>query len=132
MNMVPRKPESPISGMAAQPRYPKSRCCVPGCRRSSTLFSREWMCGDHWRLVDRALKAFRTKRMRPLYRRWSTANALRVAFQQDALSRGEEVGDGVWRLVDIERRAARRWWAAENLIWRKMKRQAIERAAGLA
>lgn len=30
------------------------RCCVPFCERSTTRteFS-EWLCGDHWKLIER-------------------------------------------------------------------------------
>lgn len=76
-------------------RYPRTSCIVPFCPRTSTLFPNEWACGDHWRLVDRSLKAFRTR-----------------------------------HLKHLERTASRRRWStAEALIWRRMKRQAIERAA---
>jgi len=48
-----------------------------------------------------------------------------------------------WRLVDSELKAlrvrigrkygrqGRRYWRFENLVWRRMKRQAIERAVGI-
>ena len=97
--------------MSPRPRYPKSGCCVPFCRRTSTLFKSEWLCGMHWRLVDRALKRFRTKRLRQLYRAWEEAKA------QDPNSRATF-------------KAWRQWHRSERLIWRRMKRQAIERAAG--
>lgn len=113
--------------------YPRSQCCVPGCRRWSTRFRLEWLCGDHWRLVGMALKRFRTKRLRPLYRVWEQAKVLRLAFQQrlrDGLEDGGQDSD-LWRLVHIEMQAERRWRRSEALIWRRMKRRAIERAAGL-
>lgn len=83
--------------MGSRPRFPRRGCAVPGCRRTSELFRNEWLCADHWRLVDRSLKTYRTRHLRKLSR---------AGY-------------------------ATRWRRAENLIWRRMKRQAIERAAGL-
>lgn len=81
--------------MTDRPRYPRTACCVPFCRRTSTLFPHEWVCGDHWRLVDRSLKLVRT------------------------------------RLLHGRRNLPqRRWRKLEGLIWSRMKRQAIARAAG--
>lgn len=81
--------------MADRPRYPRTGCVVPFCRRTSTLFPSEWICGDHWRLVDRSLKMFRTKRLK------------------------------------AAQRNRKRWERLERATWRRMKRQAIERALGL-
>lgn len=76
-------------------RYPRLPCAVPYCRRGSTRFPPGWefLCGIHWRLVDKALKRLRTKARR--------------------------------------KREGARYNRLEALIWRKMKRQAIERAAGI-
>lgn len=91
--------------------YPRSRCCVPFCRRTSTRFPQEWLCADHWRLVDRDLKRFRTKRLKALYRAWEKLEATVPGSLSTAA-------------------AARRWHRSEDLIWRRMKHQAITRAAG--
>lgn len=79
-------------------------CCVPFCRRTTahTEFS-EWLCGDHWRLVDR--------RRRQVYGRY---------MRQWRRYRGAPSG-----LSRSEHNAAHR-------IWERLKRQAIERAAGIA
>jgi hypothetical protein len=88
--------------MNQRPRYPRTGCIVPFCRKTSTLFPGEWVCADHWRLVDRALKQIRARLIRRFKRRG-------------------------W--IDDRRR-----WPAVNQtldgVWRRMKRQAIERAAG--
>lgn len=84
------------------------RCCVPYCRRT---FKRsadhddetETMCGKHYRLADPLLRAKR-----------STINRRRTA----ALNRMN------WPLVD-------RLTRISNFMWRKIKRQAIERALGI-
>lgn len=74
-------------------------CCVPFCRRTTgrTEFS-EWLCGDHWRLID--------KRRRQVYGRYMR--------QWRRYSHGKIVPQAVDR------------------IWNRLKREAIERAAGIA
>lgn len=74
-------------------------CCVPFCRRTTgrTEFS-EWLCGPHWRLVD--------KRKRQVYGRYMRQ----------------------WRRYGPTERMA----AAAGRIWERLKREAIERAAGIA
>lgn len=89
-----------------KPRYPRTSCCVPFCRRTSTLFRDEWVCGEHWRLVDRSLKRLRSTLRRRWVKRWRAAQYRRRVDLNIA-----------WRRV-------------EAAIWRRMKRQAIERAAG--
>lgn len=88
--------------MTARPRYPRSSCCVPFCRRTSTLFRDEWICGEHWRLVDRDLKRLRTRLMGRFKRRRQTMAVRRA------------------------------WFRIEQATWRRMKRQAIERATGIS
>jgi hypothetical protein len=51
----------------------RSSCIVPFCRRWSTKFPGEWLCGEHWRGVDRALKRLRTKLHKRLDRVIETA-----------------------------------------------------------
>jgi len=76
---------------------------VPFCRRTSTLFRGEWVCVEHWRMVDPALRRLRGR----LVRRWR-----RLGWLDEP---------GRWRAVE---RAYEGWW-------RRVKRQAIERAAGI-
>lgn len=87
----------------------RTACSVPFCRRSVAGRWAGYLCGDHWRLVDRDLRRLRTK--------------LRRRF----MKRGEVVTiKGGWR--SLTDRAAR----AEAGIWRRMVRQAIERATGVS
>lgn len=89
-----------------RPRYDRSSCCVPFCRRTTTTFppGHEWLCADHWRLVDRSLKLSRTRLVRRFKRRGWFEDRRRWPTVNRAL-------DGIWR---------------------RMKRQAIERAAGMS
>ena len=71
-------------------------CAVPFCRRTRGLrrgderLPPEWICGDHWRLVDRRLRRLKAK---------------------------------------AERRER---WRLAAMLWLRCKRQAIERAFGIA
>lgn len=56
--------------MSPRPRYPRSSCCVPGCRRTSTLFTAEWVCGDHWRMIPRRFKLAWSRAKRHNRRHW--------------------------------------------------------------
>lgn len=84
--------------------YPRRPCEVPFCRRTSTRFPNEWLCCDHWRLVDRPLKLYRTRRLKQLRQRYEASLTLTA-----------------WA----------RYRRSADLIWRRMKRQAIERALGI-
>lgn len=125
--------------MTARARYPRSTCCVIGCRHTSTLFEGEWVCGEHWRLVDRDLKALRTKLMRRRRKRWAVADAAVAAAR--AVTQANKPAPDRYRPEDIQRevalgRAKRRATAAfhrtDAALWRRMKRQAIERAVGIS
>lgn len=79
---------------------------MPFCRRTTgrAEFS-EWLCGDHWRLVD--------KRRRRVYGRYMRQ----------------------WRRFGPSGNTPEyyaRVHAAAGRIWNRIKRQAIERAAGIA
>lgn len=78
-------------------------CCVPFCRRTTgrTEF-REWICGDHWRLIDKAKRRVYGR----LGKRW----------------RRYRCDDGWANLSEVER---------ADRIWRRLKAQATERAAGI-
>lgn len=84
--------------------YERRPCEVPFCRRTSTRWPDEWLCCDHWRLVDRSLKLYRTRRLKQLRQR------------------AEQT---------LEWKDWMRLRRASHLIWRRMKRQAIERALGI-
>lgn len=111
--------------------YPRSRCCVPFCRRTSTRFPQEWVCGEHWRLVDRDLKRFRTKQLRKITRLIERYDAEMCAAQaKHTDGRGVTSDhDDIWRAAWKGVHARRRWRRLERAIWRKMKDQAITRAA---
>lgn len=92
--------------MTAAVRTP---CCVPFCRRSTAGRWKGFICGPHWRLVDRDLKQLRSRLRRRFMKRGEVVT----------IPRG-------WRFLTD--RAAR----IENGIWRRMVRQAIERATGVS
>jgi len=81
-------------------------CCVPFCGRTAPDRGdgAEILCGKHWRLVRRTLR----RRHAWAVRRWGAA-----------LARG-----------DIA--AADRAGRLEDVIWRAIKRQAIEISAGIS
>lgn len=87
-------------------------CIIPGCRHTCRKLwaGHEWLCGDHWRLVPRALR----------HRRQCVRAALR--------RRSEVLRDMVsGQMVAKTARAHR----LEVVIWARMKRLALERAAGI-
>lgn len=92
-------------------------CVVPFCKhthgrhKGEPPFNEwtEWICGEHWRLVDQRLKRLRTA----------------IRRRAERLKTGAEYRRG-WvhpRLVNA--------LGSQRRIWRKMKRQAIERAMGI-
>lgn len=87
-------------------------CCVPFCRRTRADDGDfvEWMCGDHYRLVDRRLKTLRS----------------RIRRRCEKIVRGADYRRG-WVHLRVTRAHH-----TDNLLWDRMKRQAIERAAGIA
>jgi hypothetical protein len=115
------------------------RCAVPGCRRTRGQRKGEppisegekWLCGPHWKLIDRRLKAYRTKRLRMIYRVWEMANAACEARLAEIAPARAADDDVAWGLAAARSKAARRWRRTKDLIWRRMTRQAIERAAGI-
>lgn len=90
--------------------YPLSRCCVPFCTHTSRTFApgHEWVCRDHWRLIDPELKRLRTRMVKRYVREGRV-----------------EKGAGVY---NCQRHSA---WLTLGGWWRRAKRQAIERAAGI-
>lgn len=108
----------------------KRACSVPGCRRWSRRFNNEWICGDHWRLVDRSLKAFRTKRLK-LISRLVEKHEAELAVLQARLVPGGPDDPNVWVAADRACQTRKRWRRLERATWAKMKRQAIFKAAGL-
>jgi hypothetical protein len=91
----------------------RTACCVPFCARSTKGVWAEWLCSDHWKLVDRSLKALRTRSRR----RWRKRGEI-----EDV----EQDGSKGYRLT------RRRAWRVDRGYWRRMVRQAIERASGIS
>lgn len=89
---------------------PRLACCVPWCRRTISRASlktpegleiSEWICGHHWRGIR--------KSWRQLYQRlkWKAAQQGITVFER------------------------RKFIARAELTWTKLKRMAVERAAGI-
>ena len=125
--------------MTPRPRYDRQTCCVIGCRRTSRLFPGEWICGEHWRLVDRDIKRLRTKILKRRRRELEAAEA-RVEAARAAVStnmpdpehyRPEDIA--AYQFAQAQRAGARKaYWSTVELFWRRMKRQATERALGIS
>lgn len=81
--------------------YPRTRCCVPGCKRTSTRFPDEWICGRHWSLVPKKMKKV-LARIHRKCRRYPHMN-----------------------------RTVQRLMRAEERIWQRIRRAAIESAHGV-
>jgi hypothetical protein len=97
------------------------------------LFKGEWICGDHWRLVDRGLKAAYRKQLRKLAKRYEKAAAF-AASAETASVGSDHTSEAYHRAWDTHRkmgRARRRYWAADGIFWFRIKRQATERASGI-
>lgn len=115
----------------------RKTCCVPFCRRTTGRdpSSFEWICGDHWRLVDRRLKSAWRRQLKRRYAVWYKANAAYLARDAEIVAeadpRGIHNNDPAWALIDAEKRAAGLWWSSYRLWWKRIKDQAIERAAGI-
>lgn len=96
-------------------------CCVPFCRRTIAAEkiapNTEWICGRHWPLVSRKLKA----EYRLAKRRARRILARRPIYRE------------YWKLPpgSPERLRAVSMWRRLEAIWERCKAQAIERAAGL-
>lgn len=86
----------------------RTACCVPGCRRSRAGRWNWICCADHWRPVRRDLKLTRSR--------------LKARFKR----RGEieETKKSYWTTTDRAR-------SAMNGIYRRLIRDAIEKASGL-
>lgn len=99
-------------------------CVVPHCRRTARREpaddeTTEVICGKHWRMIDKAVRA-RHKQMKRrqdwLDRQW----------EKDG---GDDIADAVnpkWP------RIIRRWVRLRRKAWAHCKRQAIEAAGGIA
>jgi hypothetical protein len=94
-------------------------CLVPFCRRTCKPGDYgEWICGPHWRLVSTRVKRV-YKRARHQLRKWRSA------------VHAEAVRNGGW----VQRSSIDQALAARNRcewLWARAKREAIERAAGIA
>lgn len=125
--------------MTQRPRYERSTCCVIGCHRTSRLFPSEWICGEHWRMVDRDIKRLRTRILKRRGRECEAAQA-RVESARAALTANMPAPDR-YRLEDLDamelaqrqRIGARRAYSAcAAMFWARIKRQATERALGIS
>lgn len=107
---------------------------MPFCRRRTGRTKGEWICCDHWPLVDSRLRRYWRKQMRKLYRKWEAADSAysfrNAELVAEADPRGIHIEDPVWALREAREKAAKRWRAAHATIWTRIKRQAITRAAG--
>ena len=133
-------------------KYPRSTCFMPGCRRWSTRFPGEWVCADHWRDVPRNLKLVRTRMTKRWRARCEKARAnselawqalvavrldtpdMRIAEAWERVQDGWAPIDAVkayFRVIARETAAYSAWSRGADAIWRRMKRAAIERAAGI-
>ncbi len=95
--------------MTQRPRYPRVNCCVPFCRRGSTKWPvpYELICGEHYRMADKALRMKRARVRRKLVK----------LGELDAVN-----------CRSLTERACR----IDNLFWARIKRQATERALGIS
>lgn len=121
--------------MVDRPRYPRSTCCVPGCTRWSTLFQHEWLCARHWKSVPLELRKFFRRRQRDRLAKWLKADAAHKAARAayalpDGTFRVEHLNAAVEATM-ARQRAWRAYWRSDELLWRRIKREAILRAAGL-
>jgi hypothetical protein len=90
-------------------RFGRIACCVPGCGRGSTrLPGGEFLCQDHYGLTDRALRRLRTR----------------------ARARLRRLGE--WSSGEISAPTSERAARVDGRFWDRLKRQAIERALGIA
>lgn len=90
-------------------RHPRVNCCVIGCRRGSTKWPvpYELLCGEHYRMADKALRMKRARVRRKLAKLGELDT---VAGQS------------------LTERAAR----IDSLFWVRIKRQATERSLGIS
>lgn len=109
--------------MASKAIHPKRGCVVLGCHRTSRRFPNEWICGDHWRLVDREKKLLYRRLRRRYDQRWAALKAEHDSHPVDSKAR---------YLVGRRLDALNAWWdRVDERQWGRMKAQAIERAAGI-
>ena len=54
--------------MRRNQKYKTLTCCIPFCHRQTSKYPdcEEFLCCDHWPLVDRSLRKLRTR----IWRRW--------------------------------------------------------------
>ncbi len=87
----------------------RTPCSIPFCRRTIKGRWAFFICGVHWRLVDRDLKRLRTK--------------LRQRYERRGEVRATD-GGHYWTTP--------RAWRAVSGLQKRMIRQATDRSAGLA
>ncbi len=91
----------------------------------------EWICAKHWPLVDANLKALRRRGKKEFLRRWEAACAHLEAVAAnrpiDELLKCPAWGNAYHLHVIADGRRS----TFEHGMWRRCKKQAFERAAGI-
>jgi hypothetical protein len=107
-------------------------CCVPFCRRTigaEGTFS-EWICGRHWRLVDKDLRRLKSRAGAAVRKAEAEIEAINREGYEFALAHdggvAEKIVAGLGVAMDRRRRKLRQAYR----LWERCKRQAIERALG--
>lgn len=94
-------------------------CCVPHCRRTraNTEGWDSWICGEHWRLVPKKMRAVKNRNAREI---------------RSAIAKNPLVAE-YWKMPPgaPERIAAVRLWNTHDRIWSRCKRAAIEKGMGI-
>jgi len=103
-------------------------CVVPGCRHTRgdrkgdpVTPTMEWICGDHRRHIPRAMRAL----YRRAYRRADRAEARFNSLYDANLSGQDATG------FEDALEAATRALNVRARLWRRVRREAIERSLGL-
>jgi hypothetical protein len=105
-------------------------CCVPFCRRTRRNDGRfsEWICGAHWRLVDKKLKRLKKQSSDAFRRADDECEAInREGYEFALVHNGgvaEEIIARLGAAMARRRRKLRQAWR----LWERCKREAIERA----
>jgi hypothetical protein len=121
-----------------RPTYPKSTCCIAGCPRWSRRFKGEWICAQHWRSVPLPIRQGWRKFTDRRYAEWVKADAEEGAAREAWLLNdhgGQSLQGSLYErmnaLITANHRARLAYWRTNRLWWRRIKREATLRAAGL-
>jgi hypothetical protein len=105
-------------------------CCVPFCRRTTRDDGRfsEWICGAHWRLVDKELRRLKSRAGAAIRKAEAEIESINREGYEFALAHdggvAEEIIARLGAAMARRRRKLRQAWH----LWERCKRQAIERA----